>query len=153
VTGLLGALRRPRSVIVAAALAVVAIIGGLAASETASGLPGPSGPLRTAKPFSLAQLGHPGTQMSLTKFAGEPVIVNFFASWCEPCQRETPLLARFFREHGGRIHVIGIDSNDKTAKALKFVAKEGVPTRSRSTRSRRTPRCPTACSACRRRSS
>jgi cytochrome c biogenesis protein CcmG/thiol:disulfide interchange protein DsbE len=125
VTGRLGALRRPRSVIVAAALAVAAIIGGLAASEAASGHQGPS-PLRIAKPFSLGQLGHPATHLSLSQFAGEPVIVNFFASWCGPCQHETPLLASFYRQHGGKIHIIGVDSNDPTAKALKFLARERV---------------------------
>lgn len=125
-TGRLAALRSPRSVIVAATLAVAAIIGGLAASEAASGQPGPSGPPKAARPFSLGKLGHPGTQVSLAQFAGEPVIVNFFASWCGPCKHETPLLASFYREHGGRIRVIGVDSNDPTAKALKFVARERV---------------------------
>jgi cytochrome c biogenesis protein CcmG/thiol:disulfide interchange protein DsbE len=129
VTGRLGALRRPRTVIVAAALAVAAIIGGLAATEAASGQPG-AGPPRPARQFTLGRLGHPGEHVSLTQFAGQPVIVNFFASWCGPCQHETPLLAGFYREHGGKIRVIGIDSNDPTAKALKFVARERVAYRS-----------------------
>ena len=74
----------------------------------------------------LGQLGQAGQHVSLATYAGQPVIVNFFASWCGPCKKETPLLARFYAEHHGRIRVIGIDSNDQTSNALKFVAREGV---------------------------
>jgi thiol-disulfide isomerase/thioredoxin len=52
--------------------------------------------------------------------------VNFFASWCEPCQRETPLIARFFRDSGGRPAIIGVDVNDSASKAMTFVHKSGV---------------------------
>ncbi len=53
-------------------------------------------------------------------------MVNFFASWCVPCKKETPLLARFFRAPRGRVVMIGVDVNDATAAALRFVRKAGV---------------------------
>jgi cytochrome c biogenesis protein CcmG/thiol:disulfide interchange protein DsbE len=56
--------------------------------------------------------------------AGRPVIVNFFASWCTPCQKETPMLARFARHTN--VAVIGVDVNDPTSSALAFVHKTGV---------------------------
>jgi thiol-disulfide isomerase/thioredoxin len=85
----------------------------------------PSKSLAAAGNFSLAQLGHPGHRVSLAGLKG-PVIVNFFASWCAPCKRETPLLATFYREHHGQLAIIGVDSNDQTAAALKFMTAEGV---------------------------
>jgi cytochrome c biogenesis protein CcmG, thiol:disulfide interchange protein DsbE len=91
---------------------------------------GGSGPHRAppvpAKNFSLGALGHPGQQITLSSLAGRPVIVNFFASWCVPCQRETPLLARFYRARHASVAVIGIDVNDQTSSALAFVRKSGV---------------------------
>jgi cytochrome c biogenesis protein CcmG/thiol:disulfide interchange protein DsbE len=77
-----------------------------------------------AKNFNLGALGHPGQRITLSSLAGRPVIVNFFASWCTPCQKETPMLARFAKHTS--VAVIGIDVNDQTSSALAFVHKTGV---------------------------
>jgi thiol-disulfide isomerase/thioredoxin len=81
-------------------------------------------PPAPAKNFSLGALGHPAHRITLSSMAGRPVIVNFFASWCTPCQKETPMLARFARHTN--VAVIGIDVNDPTSSALAFVHKTGV---------------------------
>ena len=121
-------LRRPRSALLLAGATCLVVVAVLAITVAASGSSGSSGhkPEPLAKAFSLGQLGHAGQHVSLAGYAGQPVIVNFFASWCGPCKKETPLLARFYAAHHGRIRIIGIDSNDQTASAIKFVAKEGV---------------------------
>ena len=120
--------RRVRSVLlVVTALAGLAVIAVLTVSvaDAGHGSSRPKAPV-AAQPFTLAALGSAGRQVSLAAYAGRPVIVNFFASWCVPCQHETPLLAGFFAAHHGQIQVIGIDSNDTTAIALKFVRAEHV---------------------------
>ncbi|HXS64495.1 MAG TPA: TlpA disulfide reductase family protein [Streptosporangiaceae bacterium] len=114
---------KPSTIVVAVAsvfLAVFAVV--VLTSGTSSG----SGQLQPAQPFSLGQIGHPSTQVSLSGYAGRPVIVNFFASWCGPCQQETPLLAQFYRSHDGKVAVVGIDDNDHTSKALAFLHEKGA---------------------------
>jgi cytochrome c biogenesis protein CcmG/thiol:disulfide interchange protein DsbE len=124
----LGRLSRTRKILCLAAAA--AAVAAACALIVAAG-PGARASSQPARPplarsFSLAELGQPGDQVSLASAQGRPVIVNFFASWCAPCQRETPLLARFYASRHGQVLMIGVDSNDATAAALRFVRRAGV---------------------------
>lgn len=107
----------------AALLAVVAVITLAGPDGTAGTQPAT---LPTAPNFTLPQLGRPDRIVSLAGYAGRPVIVNFFASWCAECQTETPELARFFRQGHGNTVIIGIDANDSSAKALPWIRAKGV---------------------------
>lgn len=109
--------------VAAAVLLAIGVVIGLTASSQAAKTPAKP---QAAKNFTLAALGQPGHTISLAALAGQPVIINFFASWCGPCKHETPLLASFYRSHHGKILVIGIDANDENSPALKFVKAEGV---------------------------
>ena len=105
----------------AAAVCVAAVA---AVSVIASGSSAP--PAQNAPAFSLAALGATGQRVTLSQYAGKPLIVNFWASWCPPCQKETPLLAAFYRDHGGRVAVVGLDENDTSTAALKFAHAKDV---------------------------
>jgi cytochrome c biogenesis protein CcmG/thiol:disulfide interchange protein DsbE len=108
----------------ASVLAVVVAL--LAIGATSGGAAPKHAPPPRAGAFTLSALGHPGQHISLAQYAGHPLILNFFASWCEPCQRETPLIARFYRSHRRSVIVIGIDVNDTSSAGLAFARKMGV---------------------------
>ena len=110
----------------AAAIAGLCVAASLAAiAWAATSSPAQAGD-PAASAFSLPVLGQPGRQVSLGDYAGKPLIVNFFASWCAPCQQETPLLARFYRAEHGRVALVGLDENDVAGSALSFTRRHGV---------------------------
>lgn len=123
-TALRGGSRLLKLGCLAAAIVLIAV-GTVLISQTGSGHGAPAPP-RLARTFSLAKLGHPDARVSLASYAGKPLIVNFFASWCTPCRHETPLLARFYASEHGQVTVVGIDSNDQTAAALRFARNTGI---------------------------
>ena len=99
---------------------------GSSSTSSAESLVGHAGPA-----FDLAALNgstpdNPAGHVSLASYAGKPVIVNFFASWCGPCRTETPLLAQYYSSHHGSVHMIGVDANDSRTAALAFTKKYGV---------------------------
>ena len=72
-----------------------------------------------APDFSLADLD--GEPIRLADFAGRPVIVNFWASWCVPCVEEFPILAQAIEEHADiGLAVIGIVYRDRSEAARAF---------------------------------
>lgn len=110
-----------------AALIVVCVAGsllGIALAGSGSGPPAQAAPMAPA--FRLPALAQSGQQVSLSSYAGKPLIVNFFSSWCPPCQQETPLLATFYRDEHGRVAMVGLDENDTMSNALSFTRAKGV---------------------------
>jgi len=116
-----------RHKVICAALAVFTAMVIAVSVTTGSATTGTGGAASTrdAPAFTLAALGAPGRQVSLSQYAGQPVIVNFWASWCAPCQQETPLLARWRAQHG-HVALLGLDENDATVSALEFARAKGV---------------------------
>jgi len=126
-----GLVRRHKVITGITALFIVAIIAvSLATNGTSASPSNPAaatGSGNAAAPgFTLPALGKSGQQVSLSQYQGKPVIVNFWASWCEPCQQETPLLASWYKQQHGHVVLLGLDENDTTANALKFADAKGV---------------------------
>ncbi len=68
-----------------------------------------------------------GRPISLSAFRGRVVVLNYWASWCEPCRQESPLLQRWherIERRGGT--VLGVDVLDVTEDAQAFVREYGL---------------------------
>jgi cytochrome c biogenesis protein CcmG, thiol:disulfide interchange protein DsbE len=68
--------------------------------------------------------GLDGARVDLATLRGRPVVVNFWATWCEPCVREFPLLRSAAAGHRGqRLVVVGVLTGDRPAAARAFVRR------------------------------
>ena len=79
-------------------------------------------------PFSLPDLD--GRHHTLADFAGQVVIVNFWASWCEPCREEIPAMSALARQHGAKgLRVLAINYAESRQKVEAFLERwpvEGI---------------------------
>jgi cytochrome c biogenesis protein CcmG, thiol:disulfide interchange protein DsbE len=121
-------LSRSRKIAIAAGVGALALLGVLSVVLAPGGSSAGTGvsPGTAASRFTLPALGHSGHQVSLSQYAGRPVLINFFASDCAACKQETPELARLYRAHHGRVAVVGIDVSDATGPALSMIHQDGV---------------------------
>lgn len=92
--------------------AVVAVLAGGNASPTKS-RPAPALPTRVLV----------GPRVDIASLRGRPAIVHFWASWCGPCTKEAPQLARLAGELHGRAALVGVDWSDSPQSAAGFVAR------------------------------
>ena len=77
--------------------------GGAAAEPEAQ----PQSELDPAPNFNL--LDAEGNELQLSDFFGKPIVLNFWATWCPACVRETPVFETLYQEYGDRIHVLKIN--------------------------------------------
>jgi thiol-disulfide isomerase/thioredoxin len=90
--------------------------------------PVPAPPVQRV-PEVLPELALPdldGTPRRLTDWKGRPLVVNFWATWCEPCRREIPLLKSLRRERAtDRLEIVGIAIDFRDA-AQKYARDTGI---------------------------
>ena len=86
---------------------------------------GPSAALQVGQPAPEFQLTtFAGDTVSLSELRGQVVVVNFFASWCNPCRQEAPDLEQTWREYEGQGgQFLGIAYKDARSKAQAFLAE------------------------------
>jgi peroxiredoxin len=71
-----------------------------------------------APDFTLGTLD--GKAVSLSDYRGKPVVLNFWASWCNPCRREFPLLRAKLASATDHFVVLGVDNRDIDSDARSF---------------------------------
>jgi peroxiredoxin len=109
----------PRARWVAVAALVVAVI---VIAELASG-GGSEQTGRAAPPLPTEALRPPA--VDLADLRGKPALVDFFASWCDPCAEEAPTLRKLSASLGGKARVVAVDWDDADGPARAFVRRHG----------------------------
>lgn len=100
-------------------LLAVVLVGGLIALEVATS-GGGGGPDRKAAP-DLPREVLVAPPVTLDSLRGKPVVVNFWASWCDPCREEADHLRRFSERTGHRAALVGVNWTDELKAARAFI--------------------------------
>jgi cytochrome c biogenesis protein CcmG/thiol:disulfide interchange protein DsbE len=118
----------PIAVLVAVVALVALLAYGLASNEPDRGVEQAliAGGREPAPEVDLPKLDGNGNG-SLADYRGQVVVLNFWASWCEPCRAESPLLQRWHERLAKQgATVLGVDVQDISDDALDFIDEYGL---------------------------
>jgi len=81
---------------------------------------------KSAPDFSLTSFE--GKEISLSSLSGKVIVLNFWASWCKPCEQEAADLEEAWRYYQprGDVAFVGIDWTDTEPNAMKYLEKFGI---------------------------
>jgi cytochrome c biogenesis protein CcmG, thiol:disulfide interchange protein DsbE len=128
--------RRYRAALPFAVLAVATVLAACGADEPGvapAGEPGSPTELRAelrqleAQANQLLDGGPRAFRDRLARLRGAPVVVNQWASWCDPCRFEFPFFERQAKKHRGTVAFLGVDSQDSRDDAEEFLQEFPVP--------------------------
>ena len=107
------------------AVVLITIVSILTGGKVLSGPPPPALVGKTLSPWS--QVGLDGSTVAAPWNTGHATAVVLFASWCEPCKAEFPVLSRYLATHSlGKVSLLGVDEQDSRPAALAFLKKNHV---------------------------
>lgn len=106
-----------------------AVVAPLSLAEVSRPIPG--APAELAALRSQVNVLRPGGTKAfdaqLRALRGHPVVVNMWASWCDPCRFELPFLQREAVRRGARVAFLGINVNDEREAAREMAARFPMP--------------------------
>ena len=83
---------------------------------------------KSAPDFTLTKLD--GTNVKLSDLKGKKVILNFWATWCGPCQQEMPDMEAFYKEHKENVEILAVNytPSEKVGeeKVSNFAKEKGI---------------------------
>ena len=95
-------------------------------TEAPGDAPAPAAPEVPESLPDIALPGADGKAHRLREWVGRPLVVNFWATWCEPCRREIPLLNELRREHASnRLEIVGI-AIDQADPVRQYASDHGI---------------------------
>ena len=97
-------------VVTGGSLLLVLLVQGAAGQQKAAAVSSPT-PVAAAKLPTVTQINLAGLRKALTP-ADKPLLVNFWATWCDPCREEFPDLVKLNDEYKGKIDFITISRDD-----------------------------------------
>lgn len=97
-------------------LLAAGMTGPARAQEAAHSVVGRVAPAFAVKDFS-------GRMVSLRRYRGKVVLLNFWASWCGPCELEMPAFEQWQTKYGGKLQVLGVSMDDDASAAKAAVRK------------------------------
>jgi len=110
----------------ALALAAALLLALASCGQAQTAQPGASTGLKAgqqAPDFTLEL--HGGGEVTLSALRGKPVVLNFYTTWCGPCQAEMPEFQAISEEYGGRVSVLGISAGESRDVVDAFLARTG----------------------------
>jgi cytochrome c biogenesis protein CcmG/thiol:disulfide interchange protein DsbE len=106
-------------------LVIAAAAVALLATACAEERPAVGGSLLPGDRLDLPTFDLPMYRALIDELRGTPVVVNFWGSWCPPCEDEAPGLARVSSEFDGRAQFVGVDILDARPPAREFIRRYG----------------------------
>ncbi|OHD54354.1 MAG: hypothetical protein A2Y33_03740 [Spirochaetes bacterium GWF1_51_8] len=67
-----------------------------------------------------------GKQVALSQYKGKVVLLNFWATWCDPCREEIPALIELARKYSNDLAVIGVSIDDTSAPVIDYLKSSGI---------------------------
>ena len=67
-----------------------------------------------------------GPAINPARLAGRPMVVNLWATWCEPCRQEMPMLQAAQKRYGARVQFVGVNTKDRPDWAAEFLEEVKV---------------------------
>jgi len=118
--------RDPIILVVVAMVISIMLVFGIQRVHHAGGVPAGKLQGNAAPDFSLPTTT--GETMKLSDFQGKAVLLNFWATWCEPCKVEMPWFVDLQKKYGPQgLQVIGVAMDDASPKDIaSFAQKMGV---------------------------
>jgi thiol-disulfide isomerase/thioredoxin len=116
--------RLPRPVLLGATVLVIVVVAAFVLLRRDDAAEGPSSDEVRAVELEALDGGGPARLGDLLD--GKPMVLNFFAQWCQPCREEMPAFEQVHQELGDDVVFVGVATRENPERSLRMVEETGV---------------------------